>query len=380
MRKRKDKKFIIRITGFILILIVAAGICSRDSLSAQTIAGKVVITDQKTPAITVQNTAGTGDEKSAPDKKSETSETTIEISPIITNPNTPIAKDKNVILVEKEKIYIKPEEISDHPEIILNAYKDAYPGLITEVTRGENDWILKFANGNFYYWANGKILPELALPKANKYISYSIYPYNINGRTPELYSPEKIEKLRIVNQPLKKRKVIPGEEGGLYNELFAINTKKSTKKQLIEVKLSGHYIIVHQGIAEKIKLIDSKIRHLAMTDPEVRSFLKNIRSVEAFSWRKIAGTDRMSNHCYGIAIDILPKKYHKKIIYWSWEQVKNKDWMLLPQSSLWSPPDSVIKIFLEENFIWGGNWDKYDTMHFEYRPELILLSKSVKFD
>jgi hypothetical protein len=39
-----------------------------------------------------------------------------------------------------------------------------------------------------------------------------------------------------------------------------------------------------------------------------------------------------------------------------------------------------VKIFLEENFIWGGHWDRYDTMHFEYRPELINLSKYIKFD
>jgi hypothetical protein len=30
----------------------------------------------------------------------------------------------------------------------------------------------------------------------------------------------------------------------------------------------------------------------------------------------------------------------------------------------------------EEGFIWGGKWPMYDTMHFEYRPELILLSLS----
>jgi hypothetical protein len=137
---------------------------------------------------------------------------------------------------------------------------------------------------------------------------------------------------------------------------------------------------VHRSVAEKIKSIDSKISSLAKTDPEVRSFVKTIGSVQSFNWRKVAGTNRKSNHSYGIAIDILPKKYRKKTIYWSWEQEKNKDWMLLPQSSLWTPPDAVVKIFLAEGFIWGGHWDKYDTMHFEYRPELIFLSKSIKFN
>jgi hypothetical protein len=27
-------------------------------------------------------------------------------------------------------------------------------------------------------------------------------------------------------------------------------------------------------------------------------------------------------------------------------------------------------VFEAERFIWGGKWYHYDTMHFEYRPEL----------
>ncbi|HPS87589.1 MAG TPA: M15 family metallopeptidase, partial [Spirochaetota bacterium] len=245
---------------------------------------------------------------------------------------------------------------------------------------GENDWIIKFANGNLYYWADGKILPESALQKSDKYIRYPINPYNINGRSPESYTEKKIEELRIKKHPSDKKKIVPGEEGSFYKELFGITTKKSSKKQLVEVNLFGYYMTVHYTLAEKIKSIDSKVRQLEKGDTEVRSFLKNIRSVQSFNWRKIAGSGHRSNHSYGIAIDILPKKYNEKTIYWSWEQEKNEDWMLLPQSSLWAPPDSIVKIFLEEKFIWGGHWDRYDTMHFEYRPELIFLFKNIKFD
>ena len=28
-------------------------------------------------------------------------------------------------------------------------------------------------------------------------------------------------------------------------------------------------------------------------------------------------------------------------------------------------------IFEKHGFIWGGRWYHYDTMHFEYRPELV---------
>ena len=405
MRKKKNIIFIIWTTAIILVIIITAGIKNHNTLSARTETEKSIVTEEKTPVkestnsnrekiVTSEtsveinpananidlNTTGAKDEKSTPDKKSDSPEKPVEIIPVITDQNTTGGKDENSIPAKHEQIYIMAEDISNHPEIILNAYKEAYPDLITDVIKGEKDWTVKFANGNLYYWADGKILPESALKKSEKYISYSINPYNINGRSPELYTEEKIKKLRVINRPSGKKRIVLSEEGGLYKELFAITAKKSAKKQLTEVRLCGHYITVHHNIAEKIRLIDSKIHLLAKTDPEVRSYLKNISSIEAFNWRNIAGSDHKSNHSFGIAIDILPKKYHKKTIYWSWEQEKNRDWMLLPQSRLWAPPDPVVKIFLEERFIWGGNWDKYDTMHFEYRPELIFLSKNIKFN
>jgi hypothetical protein len=33
-------------------------------------------------------------------------------------------------------------------------------------------------------------------------------------------------------------------------------------------------------------------------------------------------------------------------------------------------PQFIVDAFEAEGFIWGGRWYHYDTMHFEYRPEL----------
>ena len=33
-------------------------------------------------------------------------------------------------------------------------------------------------------------------------------------------------------------------------------------------------------------------------------------------------------------------------------------------------PQEIVDAFEAEGFIWGGRWAHYDTMHFEYRPEL----------
>lgn len=82
-----------------------------------------------------------------------------------------------------------------------------------------------------------------------------------------------------------------------------------------------------------------------------------------YNCRAIAGTQRLSVHAYGAAIDI--NVGHAD--YWRWNK---------PDASGAYPyrnriPWEIVEIFEAHGFIWGGKWHHYDTMHFEYRPELI---------
>ena len=47
----------------------------------------------------------------------------------------------------------------------------------------------------------------------------------------------------------------------------------------------------------------------------------------------------------------------------------------MPYDKRWHPPKEVVKVFEKYGFIWGGKWHNYDTIHFEYRPELIIYNK-----
>jgi hypothetical protein len=51
------------------------------------------------------------------------------------------------------------------------------------------------------------------------------------------------------------------------------------------------------------------------------------------------------------------------------------DWHNVPHEKRLEPPGVVVGIFEENGFLWGGKWPWYDTMHFEYRPEILLLSR-----
>jgi len=81
-----------------------------------------------------------------------------------------------------------------------------------------------------------------------------------------------------------------------------------------------------------------------------------------YSCRTISGTGRRSAHGFGIAIDIAVKHAH----YWRWSKPAQAGLPIYRNEI----PAEIVRAFEAEGFIWGGRWSHYDTMHFEYRPEL----------
>ena len=88
-----------------------------------------------------------------------------------------------------------------------------------------------------------------------------------------------------------------------------------------------------------------------------------------YNCRSIAGTDQPSAHGYGIAVDIAIAHAH----YWRWPAVGAQRPQATAERSWRNEiPMDIVTIFERHGFIWGGRWSHYDTMHFEYRPELLL--------
>jgi hypothetical protein len=90
-------------------------------------------------------------------------------------------------------------------------------------------------------------------------------------------------------------------------------------------------------------------------------------SAGVFNWRKVAGQSNLSVHSFGAAIDLNTKFAD----YWVWSGGKPGN---VPVYKNKYPMD-IVDIFEKHGFIWGGRWYHYDTMHFEYRPELIAIGK-----
>jgi hypothetical protein len=85
-----------------------------------------------------------------------------------------------------------------------------------------------------------------------------------------------------------------------------------------------------------------------------------------YNCRPIAATNRLSMHAFGAAIDINAKYGN----YWLWS--KRPDGAVVWRNQI---PQKIVEIFERHGFIWGGRWYHFDSLHFEYRPELIALAK-----
>lgn len=112
------------------------------------------------------------------------------------------------------------------------------------------------------------------------------------------------------------------------------------------------------GVDEKLKAVSDELD--ALPD-KFTPYL--IPSAGVYNCRNIAGSNLKSVHAYGAAIDI--NAAHSD--YWLWSKQDGKGG--IPYRN--RVPDEIVEVFERHGFIWGGKWYHFDTMHFEYRPELL---------
>jgi hypothetical protein len=148
-----------------------------------------------------------------------------------------------------------------------------------------------------------------------------------------------------------------------FDKMYGNCTKGQVEGKLVPVvwlpKHGGKKIKITSvnGVNEKLQAVSNELDKL----PD--SFVKYLTpSGGTYNCRVIAGTTRKSAHGDGIAIDIN--------VGWSdyWRNAHPVDGKYHYKNRM---PWEIVEIFEKHGFIWGGKWYHYDTMHFEYRPELL---------
>ena len=116
------------------------------------------------------------------------------------------------------------------------------------------------------------------------------------------------------------------------------------------------------GVAERLQAVSNELDKLPA---QMTRYLAP--SAGTFNCRVVAGTNRISAHGHGIAIDIATS--HSD--YWFWNRPAPDGRYAYKNRIPWE----IVEIFEKHGFVWGGKWYHYDTMHFEYRPEIVGAAK-----
>ncbi len=145
----------------------------------------------------------------------------------------------------------------------------------------------------------------------------------------------------------------------LYKKMYG-NSEEEVKKNMVDVEWFGQRIPFTKinGADRQLAKVADELKNM----PEMSQYLTNASS---FYWRKVRGANRQSAHSYGIAIDINTKYSN----YWLWSNPKCSETDKLKYEN--KIPLEIVRVFEKCGFVWGGRWYHYDTMHFEYRPELM---------
>ncbi|MBQ2608474.1 MAG: M15 family metallopeptidase, partial [Paludibacteraceae bacterium] len=119
------------------------------------------------------------------------------------------------------------------------------------------------------------------------------------------------------------------------------------------------------GAAKALQAVSDELQKL----PNYAGLKKFLGNGGTFVFRPVRGTNRLSAHSFGIAIDIGYDRANKKNLstYWKWDNGKAGELTKIGYKN--SIPMDIVRVFEKHGFIWGGRWYHYDTMHFEYRPE-----------
>ncbi|MDR3020683.1 MAG: M15 family metallopeptidase [Treponema sp.] len=259
----------------------------------------------------------------------------------------------------------------ERAEQVMKALAAAYPNQIEKVEFRNGDWAALLRDIWFYY-AQGRILPEELRANAANYSPLAFYRYQ--KELPPWRQPTPEETERFQNMASNRSSNPISRSPLFFDTLWRMHNRNESYDRVKSIRFLGRSVMVHYLILEVLSLVEEEILIAAKSNPQVQTWVNSISSMEGWMWRDIAETQSRSFHAYGIAVDILPRSLAGKETYWLWTTRSRNDWWNVSYNERYHPPAAVIEAFEKYGFVWGGKWLFYDTMHFEYRPEVFILN------
>ena len=194
------------------------------------------------------------------------------------------------------------------------------------------------------------------------------------------------DNIELIDNPIFKKSEITSDieirmNGKSMKENNSISYNDLSYLTITHIDYSGNAVqgemIVHKDLADEVLDIFKDIYYAKFPIEKMKliddynaddhtSMLNNNSS--AFCYRTISGTNKVSNHGMGLAIDINPF-YNPHVLLNKGtvnpeeaSKYANRD---LNDKGMIKKDDAVYKAFISRGWTWGGNWKNPDYQHFE---------------
>ena len=213
-------------------------------------------------------------------------------------------------------------------------------------------------DGKMLHWRDGTTMP-LSSDNEDKPLAELLHHASIIDQFRVPYPRGQLKTLPAVDAD-------PGRlrDAAFFTKMYGECKNGQVSRQLADVV----WLPKTWGKKMRITSVNQVNRHLSAVSEEIDALPEKIKlaaypTAGTYNCRAVADTGEPSPHAYGIAID-LNLAFSD---YWLWHPHTGK---IAYHNRM---PEEIVRIFESHGFIWGGKWYHYDTMHFEYRPELLAL-------
>ena len=246
--------------------------------------------------------------------------------------------------------FLSGAAVAEEAPVGLQCLVDAYPDhLAGGVFDPEQGWMLRWKDGSTMDWDDGRgdksFREKLDTPDLEDQMSIA-YPAGVRKKPPGVDD----DPGRIRFEPFFRK---------MYGD-----SPKEVEKHLVTVRW------LPDGVARKLRPtgVNGVDQALVLVSAGLAELPARVRKVAEstsgpFNWRTIKGTKRLSVHSFAIGLDIGIDNSD----YWKWNK-PNSQGQFAYRNRI---PLEIVEVFESHGFIWGGKWYHFDTMHFEYRPELL---------
>ena len=262
------------------------------------------------------------------------------------------------LAAQTASVAVLPGSIRADPRV--RAFNEAYGALIDSTVYRDGDLVF-YLRGEPIRFQDGRMIRASRAPDGE-------------GCDPVFY-PYSLVPLR---EPLPVVEPMPIHCTDVLETLWG-STEAEVREHGRGVRFLDHRMYVNELILGPLAAVEREIDALALRDSAVAAWVADIEITYSFTSRDIAGSPTRSQHAFGMAFDLVPTSYRGRHVYWRWSRaLEGDDWEDIPIPQRWSVPDAVLTVFERHGFVWGGKWARFDTMHFEYRPEIIAYNRMLR--